>query len=99
VHGQGHDGDGWGLFGDQPRGLYSVQTRHGHIHQDDVRTQLPHLLHGLLTIRSLTDHLDVRLHLKQARHPITDDGMIIRQQHADLLAGRCGRRHAAGYSR
>jgi hypothetical protein len=55
------------LLLDLARDFQPAQTRHGDVHDDNIRLGLLAELQGLLTVFSLTDDLNIRVRAEQ--HP------------------------------
>jgi hypothetical protein len=64
----------------------AAQYRHAYIHEDYIRLELKGHLEGLQPIGRLANHLNARLHLKQAGQSLSYNGGIIGEQHAGSLA-------------
>src|SRR5690606_25562117 len=96
-----HEHRGEVLRDDAARGLDAVHDRHLHVHEHDVRPQLPRQLDGGGTVARLADHLDVVLHREDEGEARAHEGLVVDQQHprhhatSVELAGTCAATGAA----
>lgn len=66
----------------QPRCLQPGHGRHGHIHQNDVRSQLLDQVEGLTSIGCLTDDGHAIHGVEQFGHRRTNEKVVVGDQHA-----------------
>ena len=79
-----HPGGG-DVLHDSPSGFQAVEQRHRNIHDDHVGTELLRQLDRMAAGFRLSDHLDIAFRLQQGPKSLSDDLMVIRQQHSDSL--------------
>src|SRR5437667_12798234 len=78
VIGGEHDYAGVGeLIEDRSGRGEPVHDRHAEIHEDDVGAKFAILLERFLTVRRLSDHLEVRFGREESDHTGPDAGMVV----------------------
>jgi hypothetical protein len=88
VRGQNDDADLRMPNPDPPCGLEPVHLRHADVEQDDVRLSRAVVDHpkDLGAVGGLTEDLDVAGHFQIATQTLADQGMVVRDHHADRHA-------------
>ena len=66
----------------------TIHVGHEQVHEDDVRRQPASDGDRLAAVRRLADHLDVVLQVEEGFQAHANDGVVVDEQHADLLAVR-----------
>ena len=66
------------------RGLYAIESGHGHIHHDHARMQLLRQLDGFLAVGGFAHHGYVRIVLQHAPEALAHQPVIVHQQYRDL---------------
>jgi hypothetical protein len=66
-------------------GLQPVHDRHADVHQHDVGPQRPRLADRLDPVAGLADHAQVRGGLDEHPEPGPDQGLVVGDQHPDLV--------------
>jgi hypothetical protein len=64
-------------------GLEPGHVGHGHVHQDDVRTELRRELEGSVTVDCFSDNHHLAGRAQQVDQGSTDNGVVIDDQNAD----------------
>ena len=61
----------------------TVETRHGDIHEDEVRMELLDEVDDLVPVVGLADHLDPRDAGEERANARADEGMVVGQHHSE----------------
>jgi hypothetical protein len=70
---------------DLPRRLDAVQLRHRDVHDDDVRAELLDEIDRGPAVARFADDLDLLVRLEDAAQALSDHGVIVNQEDANLL--------------
>ena len=72
----------------------SITEMHGEVHQDDVRTKGPHLIHRLVAGRRFAYDIDVRLRLEERAEARAEHRVVVSDPDPGALTELAADRHA-----